>query len=102
MSDIAFIGDRDTVWPFKAFGTDVFFSDEHESPTRLVAEVSQRNFKIIFVTEDVYEGARAGIDAFAEASTPVFAIIPSVRGGRGVAAQLVRDSVRRAMGAELI
>jgi len=102
MSDIAFIGDRDTVWPFQAFGTDVFFSDEHESVARLVAEVSQKGFKIIFVTEDVYEHARAGIDVFAEESVPVFAIIPSVKGSRGVAIQLVRDSVRRAMGAEFI
>ena len=102
MSDIAFIGDRDTVWPFKAFGAGVFFSDEHESVPRLVAGVSQMDFKIIFVTEEVYESARAGIDGFAEESTPVFTIIPSVKGSRGVATQRVRDSVRRAMGAEFI
>lgn len=102
MSDIAFIGDRDTVWPFKALGAEVFFSDEHESVPRLVQEAARRNFGIIYVTEDVYESARDGIDKFAEASRPTFSIIPSVKGGRGVAIQILRDSVRKAMGAEFI
>jgi vacuolar-type H+-ATPase subunit F/Vma7 len=102
MSDIAFIGDRDTIWPFKAFGADVFFADEHASLPRLVAEVSQMQFKIIFVTEDVYESARERIDGFIEESTPTFSIIPSVKGSRGIAARMIRDSVRRAMGAEFI
>jgi V/A-type H+-transporting ATPase subunit F len=102
MSDIAFIGDRDTVWPFKSLGADVFFSDEHESVPRLVQEVSQGDFSVIFVTEDVYDEAKDRIDKFFEAPRPTFAIIPSLKGGRGVAAQIIRNSVRRAMGAEFI
>lgn len=102
MSDIACIGDRDTVWPFKALGIDVFFSDEHASPSRLVADVMQKQFKVIFVTEDVYESARERIDASAEQAIPTIALIPSVARNRGMAAQRVRDSVRRAMGAEFI
>jgi len=102
MSDIAYIGDRDTVWPFKAFGTEVFFFDKHESLPQLVSKVLERNFKIIFVTEDVYDLARESIDRFAEEAIPTFAIIPSVRGNRGMAMQMIRDSVRRAMGVELV
>ena len=102
MSDIAFIGDRDTVWPFKALGTNVFFSDEHESLLQLVNQVLQQQFKIVFVTEDVYENVRERIDGFAEESTPTITIVPSVKGSRGIALQRIRDSVRRAMGAEFI
>lgn len=102
MSEVAFIGDRDTVWPFLAFGGEVFFSDESESTPRLVSEVARGEFKIIFVTEDVYEAAREGIDALQEQAIPTFAVIPSVKGSRGTAMQRIRDSVRRAMGAEYI
>jgi len=102
MSDIALIGDRDTVWPFKALGCEVFFSDESGPAPSLVSEVLQRKFKVIFVTEEVYESAREGIDALVEQAMPTFAIIPSVKGGRGVAMQIIRDSVRKAMGAEFI
>ncbi|RJP74462.1 MAG: hypothetical protein C4532_02655 [Candidatus Abyssobacteria bacterium SURF_17] len=102
MSEIACVGDRDTVWPFKALGVEVFFSDEHAAPSRLVSEVIQKQFKIIFVTEDVYESARERISALAEQAMPTIALIPSVKGNRGTAAQMVRDSVRRAMGAEFI
>jgi V/A-type H+-transporting ATPase subunit F len=102
MSDIAFIGDRDTVWIFQALGGDVFFSDECESVPGLVSEVLRAEFKIIFVTEDVYESAREGIDAFQEQAIPTFAVIPSVKGSRGTAMQIIRKSVRRAMGAEFI
>lgn len=102
MSDIAFIGDRDTVWPFQALGCEVFFSEEHESASGLVAKVLQGEFKIIFVTEEVHESAREEIDALAEQATPTFAVIPSVKGSRGVAMQMIRDSVRKAMGAEFI
>ncbi len=102
MSDIAFIGERDTVWPFKAFGVEVFFSDENETLARLLSGVLQKQFKLIFVTEDVYESLREKVDGFAEESTPTFTIIPSVQGSRGIALQMIRDAMRRAMGTELI
>lgn len=102
MSEIAFIGPRDTVWPFAALGADVFFSDEHPSVARLVAEVAQKQFPIIFVTEDVYETAGERIEEFAERATPTFTIIPSVEGSRGTATQIIRASVRKAMGSELV
>jgi vacuolar-type H+-ATPase subunit F/Vma7 len=102
MSEIAFIGPRDTVWPFVALGAEVFFSDEHPSPLRLVSEVSQKQFSVIFVTEAVYEAAKDKIDEFVEKATPTFAIIPSVEGSRGIATQIIRASVRKAMGAELV
>ena len=102
MSEIAFIGDRDTVWPFMGLGAEVFFSDEHESTTRLVSETARAEFKIIFVTEDVFEAARESIEALREEPVPTFAVIPSVTGSRGVAMQMIRDSARRAIGADLI
>ncbi len=102
MSEIAFIGDRDTVWPFRALGCDVFFSDESESTPRLVSEVVRREFKLVFVTEEAHESAMEEIGALTEQATPTFAVIPSVKGARGVAMQMIRDSVRRAMGAEFI
>ena len=102
MSDIAFIGDRDTVWPFKALGSDVFFSDEHESLPKLLNQVLQEKFEIIFVTAEIHESMRERIDGFAEESTPTFAVLPSVKGSRGIALQMIRDSIRRAMGAEFI
>ncbi len=100
MSEIAFIGPRDTVWPFAALGAEVFFSDEHPSLVRLVGEVSQKQFVLIFVTEDVYEAARERIEEFAERARPTFTIIPSATGSRGIADQRIRASVRKAMGAE--
>ncbi len=102
MSDIAFIGDRDTVWPFKALGCDVFFAEGPESAPGLIADAVKREFKIIFVTEEVRESAQEKIDAYAEQATPTFTVIPSVKGSRGVAMQIIRESVRKAMGAEFI
>jgi V/A-type H+-transporting ATPase subunit F len=102
MSDVAFIGDRDTVWPFKALGNAVFFSDEHESLSDLVTDVSRRQFSIIFVTEEVYESTQDIIEMLSDLAVPTFAVLPSVKGRRGIAMQLIRDSVRKAMGAEFI
>ena len=102
MSEIAFIGDRNTVWPFKAFGVDLFFADEQESMSHIFSEIAQRQFTIVFVTEEIYEEMRERIDALAEESTPTFTVIPSQKGNRGTALQMIRDSVRRAMGAEFI
>ena len=103
MSDIAFIGDRDTIWPFKALGAETIFSDEsQEAIPRLVSEAVDGGFKIIFVTEEVYEAAREEIDSLGERAIPAVTLIPSVAGNRGVAIQMIRDSVRRAMGAEFI
>jgi len=57
---------------------------------------------LLFVTEDVYEAARQEIEEFREQAIPAFAVLPSVKGSRGVAMQMIRDSVRKAMGAEFI
>lgn len=102
MSDIAFIGNRDTFWPFEAFGCSVFYASERESASNLVSEAIGGKFKIIFVTEDVYEAAGEEIDALREQAIPTFAVLPSVGGGRGVAMQAIREAVRKAMGAEFI
>ncbi len=102
MSEIAFIGDRDTIWPFVALGYSLFFAEEHESVSRLVMEVVEQRYKLIFVTEEVYEVAHDEIDEFDEQPIPTFTILPSVKGSRGTAMQRIRDSVRKAVGAELI
>ncbi len=102
MSEIAFIGDRDTVWPFKALGNDVFFSDEHDLPTRLFADVVRQDFKLIFVTEEFYDAVRDAVHELSEDALPTVVILPSVKGARGITMQLIRDSVRRATGAELV
>ena len=48
------------------------------------------------------EAAREEIDSLGERGIPAVTVIPSVAGNRGVAMQLIRHSVRRAMGAEFI
>jgi V/A-type H+-transporting ATPase subunit F len=102
MSDIAFIGDRDTIWPFRALGAETIFSDDSQALPRLVSKALEGDFKIIFVTEEIYGAAREEIDSLAESAIPAITVIPSVGGNRGMAMQMIRDSVRRAMGAEFI
>jgi V/A-type H+-transporting ATPase subunit F len=102
MSDIAFIGARDTIWPFRALGAETIFSDGAESVPSLFTGAVDHGFKIIFVTEEVFEAARREIDALREQALPTVSVIPSVDGNRGMAMQVIRDSVRTAMGAEFI
>jgi V/A-type H+-transporting ATPase subunit F len=102
MSKIAFIGDRDSVWGFRAFGIDVYpVADPAEAGEAFEAAVESAH-AIIFVTEDVYESCGELISKYRDLALPTVTVLPSVTGSRGLAATEIHEAVSAAIGADIL
>ncbi len=102
MSEIGFIGDRDSVWGFRAFGVAVRPAATAEEASLALRELVRAGCSIIFVTEDVYEACSEEIVRYRELPVPVITVLPGVRGSRGVAAGEIHRAVSAAVGADIL
>jgi V/A-type H+-transporting ATPase subunit F len=102
MSKIAFIGDRDSVWGFQAFGIAAFpVSSADEARDAFEGAVSSAH-TVIFVTEDVYEACAEQVAQYRNLALPTVTVLPGVRGSRGLAAAEIHEAVSAAVGADIL
>ena len=102
MSKIAFIGDRDSVWGFRAFGIDsVPVAHDEEAREAFTATV-RSGHAIIFVTEDVYEACSDLIGEYRDLPLPTVTVLPNAKGSRGLAATEIHQAVSAAVGADIL
>lgn len=108
MSELAIIGDRDTIMGFRALGlsTHAFASieglDETVVRSRLKDLLDEKP-KIVFVTELFHQ--RFGtllLRLRGQALLPLFVPVPSNRGSLGLGLRKMEKLVERAIGAKLL
>jgi V/A-type H+-transporting ATPase subunit F len=98
---MAFIGDRDSVWGFAAFGAMVFPVSAREEAEEAIASAVKAGSAIVFVTEYVYEACSEQIARYRDLALPTVTVLPSVTGSRGLAATEIHRAVSAAVGADI-
>lgn len=107
MSDIAMVGDRDSILGFKALGVSIFPAETKEEVISILKILIQQKFKIAFITEQVAPDAEAianemkGHESLSGETMPVITMIPSNRGAMGLGTQRMQELVRKAAGADI-
>jgi V/A-type H+/Na+-transporting ATPase subunit F len=102
MSRIAFIGDRDSVWGFRAFGIDVYPVSDLSDAEEILRAVIESAHAVVFVTEDIYESCGDLISEYRALALPTVTVLPSVTGSRGLAATEIHEAVSAAIGADIL
>jgi V/A-type H+-transporting ATPase subunit F len=102
MSRIAFIGDRDSVWGFRALGMTALPVVGAEEAQDALAEAVRSRHAIIFVTEDVYEACSEQIAVYRDQALPTITVLPGVRGSRNLVAAEIHRAVSAAVGADIL
>ena len=102
MSRIAFIGDRDSVWGFEAFGVSARPVANAEEAAEAFEAVVRRGYSIVFVTEDVYEACSDEIARHRDQAIPTVTVLPNAVGSRGLAATEIHRAVSAAVGADIL
>jgi V/A-type H+-transporting ATPase subunit F len=102
MSRIAFIGDRDSVWGFRAFGVTVWPVSTPDEARAALTEAAGGGYGVIFVTEDVYEACPDEIAKHRDRALPAVIVLPGVTGSRGLAATEIHEAVSAAVGADIL
>ncbi len=101
MSKIAMVGDRDSIWAFKAFRLSLYFVKDGEEK-EVLARALTGNYSIIFVTEGVFRACREQIDEIRDKTLPSITVLPNLRGSQGLGTEEIKRAVRKAVGADIL
>lgn len=99
---IAVIGDKDSVSAFVAVGVDVYDAITAEQADKLVKQLSQENYAVIFVAENL---AELIADTLAKAKAQAYpAVIPIPTNGKssGFGMQGIKNDVEKALGVDIL
>lgn len=102
MSEIAMIGDRDSILGFKSLGVSVFPVNSKEECTTALKEVIRQDYKVAFVTEQMSPDPDVITELLLGRTFPVVTMIPSNRGKTGTAMKRLQELVRKAAGADVL
>ena len=108
MSDLAVLGDFDSIMGFRALGLDAYpygepeTLDEEEIRPQLREIVRESGAKVLFVTEPFYQKFSELLETLrGQAVFPLFVPIPNNRGSLGSGADKVKALVAKAIGADI-
>lgn len=102
MPKVAVLGQRDAVLGFKASGAVTFPADSVEEARRQLEKILQGEYAILLVTEDMAKRLERELSPLYERLQPVVTILPDARNPEGMAKELLRKRVERAVGANIL
>ncbi len=98
---IAIVGDGDSITVFKAAGVATFPA-ETEAKARDILRKIAREYKIIFLTEELARPLTEFLKRFDEEVYPVVLSIPSKSGSTGYGAEVLKSAMERALGVDIL
>ena len=98
---IAIVGDGDSITVFKAAGVATFPA-ETEAKAREVLRKIAREYKIIFLTEELARPLTEFLKRFDEEAYPVVLSIQSRSGSTGYGAEVLKSAMERALGVDIL
>ena len=102
MSEIAMIGDRDSILGFKALGVTIFPVDTKDESAKVLQEIVRQEYKVAFITEQTAPSPEELTSIIGDRTFPVVTLIPSNRGSTGLAMQRLKTLVRKAAGVDIL
>jgi len=100
-SNIAVIGERDSILCFQAVGLKTFPVMEPAEARELMARALKGDYAVIFVTESLAGDLGDMIEEASSRPLPSIVLIPNNRGSLGIASGRMRDMIRKAVGADI-
>ena len=102
MYKIGVIGDKDSILGFKALGLSVFPVTQPSEAEKILHELAQNQYAVIYITEQIAKDIVASIDEYKDSRFPAIIPIPGNQGSFGIVMQGVKKSVERAVGADIL
>ena len=94
---MAIIGDGDGALVFRSAGMDAYAAEDGADAKRLLRTLA-KEYQVIFVTDVFAAEMEEEIAAYAGQAYPIVTTIPSVRGGNGYGAEMLKKQSERALG----
>jgi V/A-type H+-transporting ATPase subunit F len=97
----AIVGDGDSIMVFRAAGVDTFSAEDEKSAREVLRKIA-KDYKIIFLTENLAEPLTEFLKRFDETAYPVVLTIPSKNGSSGYGMQTLKSAMERALGVDIL
>ena len=102
MANIAVIGDKDSVQGFLALGLSVYAERDAADAEERLKTLAREGCAIIYITENLAQHMMDTIARYSASMTPAVILIPNNAGSLGLGMTGVRQSVERAVGADIL
>ena len=102
MYKIGVIGDKDSILGFLALGIDIFPAYDGYEISRTIHKLAEEGYAIIYITETASVAAQEAIKRYKDAQLPAIIVIPGIGGSLGLGMNEIRESSKRAIGADIL
>ncbi len=102
MPSIAVIGKSDIVSVFSAFGINIFPIDNSKDAVVKLNELVSLNTDVVFITEELASQIRHVISDTNIKTQTSITVIPDHKGSKGLATAIIKDTVKEAIGMDII
>ena len=96
MSKVGIIGDKDSVMGF------LFPAYTAEEIKKKIHQLAERDYAIIYITEEASLKAGESLAKYKDMELPAIIVIPGIGGSLGLGMNEVRESAKRAIGADIL
>ena len=97
-TDIAAIGNQDTIALFNAVGIRALVAKNAEDADRKIFQLVGEKCKIIYVVEEIYEAIPQTLEKYQSLPFPIIIPIPSGTDGKGLGMKKIKSNVEKAIG----
>ncbi len=101
LGKMAIVGDGDSRMVFKAAGVSAYPA-ENETKARETIRKIAKDYRIIFLTEELARPLSEFLKRFDEQPYPVILSIPSKNGSTGHGTELLKSAMERALGVDIL
>lgn len=98
---IAIIGDGDSITVFKAAGVSTFAAENENKAKEILRKIA-KEYKIIFITEELARPLSVFLKRFDEEPYPAVLSIPSGNGSTGYGTEIMKNAMERALGVDIL
>ena len=102
MSKIAVMGDRDSIYGFRALGLETFTVTDIEEGAKLLKRLADNGYGVIYMTEHTGELLKKERAKYDDRVTPAIILIPGVFGNTGEGIARVKGNVEQAVGSDIL
>ncbi len=102
LGKIAVIGDADSVLGFRGLGIMVYITDDPMAALKKLDELRRAGCHLIFITEYLAAQNPGILEKYKSAFETAVILIPSAKGGENFAQEQLRETVKSAIGMDLL
>lgn len=102
MYKIAVIGDKDSILGFKTLGLATFPVVDAGAALSVLKKVSREAYAVLFITEEIAQHLQEPIAELNKRFLPVVVPIPNNKGTLGMGIGKIKESVEKAIGADIL